>query len=620
MNTLAIFYYGNETTVEAYALYILSAMQKVADDLVIVCDAALCEQERTQFQTYTEKIVCIEQSSDNFSAYAAAIEAYRSEWSNSACTVCMSGTLMGPVNEFQPMFSTMQEKKLDYWGVGCNYNAQTKQNELLSDFIVMETKSAGAALLALWQQKDAAVSQSGVPLTLQGGALHGGAYLDTAHEMQFTQTPLMDYPARLIERKQCPVFFKASFTRDYAKTIEYSVGNAPSDLFAALKRTAYPTDMILDYLIHTQNQADFCNNLHLDYILPFDSTTDKADNSALKVALVMHVYFMDLLDDTLQYAKSMPQTADVFITTNTEEKKAQIEEKFAQMPCHHCEVRVIANRGRDVSSILVGVRDVVYHYDYVCFMHDKKSAQYKPWMVGDSFAYMLFENMLGSPAYVQNILRLFEQNPKLGILSPPPPNHSYYFPVLGFEWGDNYASSMELAKKIGLTVPISPDKEPVGPLGTCFWFRPNAFDAFYNIDWKYEDFPPEPNGTDGTLLHAFERMYSFAAQQAGYYPATVASTHYAEIEATNLRYYVRQFNKLCLAQGCNGAGTDMLAFLQWTIETAKAREKHIGFLTQQLTAKELPPTPPCMQREHWYHKLAKHLPKWLKNFLLKIRG
>lgn len=42
-------------------------------------------------------------------------------------------------------------------------------------------------------------------------------------------------------------------------------------------------------------------------------------------------------------------------------------------------------------------------------------------------------------------------------------------------------------------------KEPISPLGTMFWFRPKALKTLIDYDWKYEDFPKEPNANDGTI-------------------------------------------------------------------------------------------------------------------------
>ena len=230
-------------------------------------------------------------------------------------------------------------------------------------------------------------------------------------------------------------------------------------------------------------------------------------------------------------------------------KRKAIEEVFAKLPCNKLEVRVIQNRGRDVSSLLVGVKDVIMEYDLVCFAHDKKTAQVKPGTVGASFAYKCFENILSNKTYVANVINTFAENSRLGLLCPPEPNHGIFFPTIGFEWGANYDVTKELARELRLTVPINASVPPVAPLGTMFWFRPAAMKPLYKKNWEYEDFPPEPNKIDGTLLHAVERIYSFVVQEAGYYPAIGMTDKFAAIEYNNLRYYVRGYNQVLVNHG-----------------------------------------------------------------------
>ena len=62
----------------------------------------------------------------------------------------------------------------------------------------------------------------------------------------------------------------------------------------------------------------------------------------------------------------------------------------------------------------------------------------------------------------------------------------------------------------------------------------------YDRQWKFEDFPEEPvKKTDGTIMHAIERLYSFAVQDAGYYPAWGFCDTVASIEITNLYFMLR---------------------------------------------------------------------------------
>ena len=195
------------------------------------------------------------------------------------------------------------------------------------------------------------------------------------------------------------------------------------------------------------------------------------------------------------------------------------------------------------------------NYDLVCFAHDKKTAQVKPGTSGASFAYKCFENTLSNNNYVENILK--------DIGCHHIKYHSSGYWSCANKDGDNESAvitynnenlnctdnTKKLADELGLTVPMSAYKSPVAPLGTMFWFRPKAMQPLYAKDWEYNDFPPEPNGIDGSLLHAIERIYPFIVQQAGYYPAVAMTEEFAAIEYQNLHHYVQGYNRVMVGNG-----------------------------------------------------------------------
>ena len=261
--------------------------------------------------------------------------------------------------------------------------------------------------------------------------------------------------------------------------------------------------------------ADLVKNLQLTYVLPTQAVA--REPKPQKVALIAHLYYMDLLEPTLAYARSMPEGTDFILTVGSQEKVELVEEACKDLP-YNVTVRLIENRGRDVSALLVGCKDVVSDYDLVCFIHDKKVTQLSPYTVGEGFARKCFDNLLPTREFVENVISTFDSEPRLGLLSPTPPNHADYFPIYSYSWGPNFdRTKMLLEKELNLSVPLDAHKEVIAPLGTMFWFRPAALKPLFDHDWQWEDFPPEPNDIDGTILHAIERAYGYVAQASGYF-------------------------------------------------------------------------------------------------------
>ena len=135
---------------------------------------------------------------------------------------------------------------------------------------------------------------------------------------------------------------------------------------------------------------------------------------------------------------------------------------------------MIENRGRDVSAFLVPNREEILKYDIACFAHDKKTKQLHPELKGEEFKYKCLENILGNKNFVNNIIDLFIKNPRLGLLSPPAPNHAEFYGNLGREWGENYDITVELLKDLNIESNVDKSKAPIAPYGTMFWFRPKA--------------------------------------------------------------------------------------------------------------------------------------------------
>ena len=177
-------------------------------------------------------------------------------------------------------------------------------------------------------------------------------------------------------------------------------------------------------------------------------------------------------------------------------------------------------------------------YDYICFMHNKKSSQDKPLTIGRGFAERCTGNLLASREYVINIINLFSGNSRLGMLFPPPVIHGPYQYLISNLWGLNYQNTLELAERLGINVPINNDIDPVFPAGGMFWFRTKAMKKLMDRNWTYDDFPDEPLPVDGTLGHSFERIYCFAAQSEGFYSAWLMNEGFVSTEITSLSYII----------------------------------------------------------------------------------
>lgn len=566
------FFYDKDGIADRYVDYFLNGLKEVTDKFVIVSNGEITPESRKIFSKYSEDIIVRENKGLDVWAYKTALEYVGWDELRTYYEVCLvNSTIMGPVYPFSEMFNKMDENlELDFWGVNRYLKVDVNPfnnpygylpEHVQSHFVVYRNKFLKTNdLKYYWEnvpeiesyEDSVGKHESYFTKYFADKGYSWTTYVNNEEEVEYNQYLLMFNPKLAIEKYKCPIFKRRSFFHNYSAFIEYQMGEPTRELFDYIKNnTSYDTGMILENILRTCNQYDILRNLSLFYILPSNISLNSKSNEKSKIALIIHFYYEDCLQEIFEYASSMPEYADIYINTPHKELVNIIYSRFSSLP-NNVLVKHIENRGRDVSSLLVGAADVVKNYDYVCFLHDKKVNQLKPGAVGKSFAYKISEAALHNKVYVENIISLFENNQYCGLLTNIPPHNGQYNDTIGNEWGPNFENTVELSQKLGLSVSIDKDKPPIAPLGTVFWFRVSAMKKIFDKKWRYSDFPCEPNAIDGTLLHAFERIYPFVVQDAGYYPAYVLPDKIASIEINNFIYYFREYNKLLYSHGIYG--------------------------------------------------------------------
>lgn len=342
---------------------------------------------------------------------------------------------------------------------------------------------------------------------------------------------------RLLKENRCPLIKRALFTLPAEKWLENSNGQIPMRVMKYLESGIYDTSLIWDDLLKHEQMSQLRTNLHLNYVVPIEGNSPE---SSATVALILFVYYEELVDYCMEYALHMPQGSSIFIVSAKESLLATYRSAWNLTGGgDSVEYRLMENRGRDVSAYLVAAADVFYKFNYVCCMHDKKSRHIDT-LLGRCFSDHCFENNLASLGFVRNVIDLFVRHPRLGMLVPPTVAFGRYYMTLGTEMGDNEEEVRKAYKTLELTVPY--DNEPVAAFGTMFWVRGKAFARMFRYKWSYEDFPAEPLPADGSLLHGLERIYQLAVQEAGYYTAWLSSDVQAGLTMDNWAYMLRHYN------------------------------------------------------------------------------
>ena len=481
----------------------------------------------------------------------------------------MNDTVYGPFYPFKIMFDEMDKRNLAFWGI-------TKHGETLdpfgltqdgifpehinSYFFAIDKKVLSCPEFKIYWDNlpdintwEEAVSFHEVQFTkFLASEYKWDVYINTDKEFnEFSDSCLLELMAfELIKNYKMPIIKRKNFSTEYDSVIRSTGGDSTRKAYDYIKNhIKYDIDMIWENILRTARLKNIKDNLHLNYILPQGYVQDDTINIGDKrVALLVHLTYKDQIEFCAHYVCSIAQNASIYVTTSTEDLKTAIFEHFNKIDCANLKITVLPQirNGRDVSALWVSLKPHIINYDYVCFIHDKKSMQDRPLTIGRGFAQRCLENTLASKEYVINILGIFQKNPRLGILCPPPVIHGPYRLYPPNRWGPNYKNTVELAGKLNINVPMD-EQGLVFPCGGMFWFRPKALRKLVEHNWNYSDFPNEPLPLDGSLGHAIERIYCFAAQSEGYYSAWVMTDYFVSTELTSLNYLLAQTQRSCLA-------------------------------------------------------------------------
>lgn len=365
-------------------------------------------------------------------------------------------------------------------------------------------------------------------------------YFEDRGFKSFSYLPVEDYPSsygvfidinKALENR-CPILKRRLFFHDPLWLDANAV-----DLHAAYNKIKeegiYDTKLIDENIIRTVKPRSLYTNLELIKIFPTDGY--QYDLGDKKIAVVVHLYYPEMIDEIEPYLRNIPVPFDLYISTSTEFNKINLEKSLEHFEfVNNTEIRVVEqNRGRDMSSLFITFKDIckLGKYDYICRLHSKKSPQ-NGFNSSAHFKDHLYENLLASPEYISNLIKTMDEK-NIGLAMPSVVHISY--PTHGHSWFSNRPSSEYWAKKLNIKIPFD-DNTPVAPYGTMFWFKPEALQSLFDYPWKWEDFNEEPAHVDGGLAHVLERLIGYAAASSGYFYYCFMTTRSAEKNYSKLEF------------------------------------------------------------------------------------
>lgn len=503
----------------------------------------LCVKSERQHYTYVERLrdsldeVCknvikIIDGDMNGSIVRAAIK--RADLTRYSGIILLKDELFGAFYSLEPLIRKMK-KFYDIWGLDYDLTrSRTEHVPVLSDaFIVIEENVVKSNGFSKALETDAWMEY----VLYKGQAVRGALIVEAPILDKDDQLDMGLYmPYEVVVKRKSPFLpVKCFFMTD--TMLKYSLQHELRRTLDHLEQSGVLTNGIWEYIIAESDVGDLKRILHLEYIIGRAERT-VVHHFKKKIAVFAHLFYEDLYDRCISYLGKLSKNIDIYLSTK-EERIPLLKAKLDDAKIVTKRIVAAGERGRDAGALLLAFRPYVEMYDYICFIHDKKSSGgCAPASVGMSFMDLVWDNLLSDQDHVEQVIDVFEKNKYLGLLAPPLPIMGIYLSgLLGNEWTICYEETKRLADKLDIHIKICEEKLPF-VLSTCFWCRPAALQDLFNYPWKVEDFPEEPMRLDGTINHAIERILPYLAQRKGYCSGLVYQCEYASLYTNALTYVV----------------------------------------------------------------------------------
>ena len=237
-----------------------------------------------------------------------------------------------------------------------------------------------------------------------------------------------------------------------------------------------------------------------------------------EIAIQVHIYYEDLTGEIINKTNNIPVKFDLFLTTTSYFKKMKIEELIKKYSkANRYKIEIVENKGRDVLPLIHQMKYQIKKYKYLCHIHTKKSKH--DIILGYFWRNYLYENLLGSKEIISEILNDFNEFEKLGFIFP-----ELYFNMVknidNFYYTEFYLNKQNIKYTNYVLNKIFPGfkigDKLIFPVGNMFWAKVNAIHQIF--EKRFEKlFPKELDQSNGTIMHAIERIWLYLVKLNGYY-------------------------------------------------------------------------------------------------------
>ena len=558
MKRLALFsFYNKSGRVNSYVFYYLASLSKYAETVFIV-NGDLLPESGKKLEAEGYAIFQRENKGFDFGAWKDFILSKESSFFSQYDEIILcNSSCYGPVYPFAELFDAMKDRASDFWGLyrhpGLKDGRLCVPPHLQSYFLVLRKRLfldpcfreyfSGHAYAASWE--DAVKQETSFTGYFEERGFASASYLGQALS-EYIEDPTVFMPSELLGQR-FPFIKRKCLTTDYGYINKISSAAQIHELLGHLRKSPdYPVDLIYEDLLESQQNSHLFKVLGLNYVLESRRKSVPESESSCSVAAVIYSSRPENIDTAIGYLTSLPEGSAVFIVTSSEKVRHEWLSRQDLPAKYRTEIRLQEKGLGAEAAYWLTCRDVSSSFDFICLLNDPEGRPSDPPLKDRFFSDHCFSALLFSKEYVLNIIKLFQDNERLGLLMPFVPMFAEWPDrTLNDEWGGSREAAGEIFSMLRLSVPF--DDHPVAPWGGMFWIRGKSMAALYRHDWKEENFPADSAGKAGnSFAGALLRMYPVIEQESGFLSGCVCPSDLAGYQFSNLYSNLQKYSAVGL--------------------------------------------------------------------------
>lgn len=518
--------YDKQNIIDEYIGYMLQELKTCISYLVVVCNESELIKGQDILEKYADEIFYRENRGYDAGGFKDALCKFIGwdkikEYDE---LLLANDSFFGPFCPMQKIFDKMAGRSCDFWGLTTHKEYINKDGtrftpeHVQSFFLVFRSKLLHSPdfrefweAMPYYKTFGEVVEKYEKRLT---GLFHSKGYNylcyadmkpNNTDNIKNNYNQFMLICNELVQKRNFPFLKKQQIA--YNTLQEQTQENIPLVLEYIKNHTNYDINLIYENIIRLMNVSDLQRKLCLHYIL--DDKCDDINYTDVKIAIVIIINYHSSLQYVTEYIDRLSDRYSILILSEFDILLKEYSENGYQC--------IMLNKQKKIIDKLTS-------FDLVCVIHDTDMASdHIPSFVGKSEFYNIWENLVRNTKYVAEIVHVFEENEKLGLLTQPHANFGNYFGQNGAGWNGKYEEICKAVKKYHIQCNLDYMKPPFEIVDN-YWIRGNLFEILRECE--------------ADLLELLPWLWCYIAQGKGYFSGIVESKSYAQMNEINKQYYL----------------------------------------------------------------------------------